>query len=95
MLLSGVYSMVIMNANCQGNPPHTSDLMPREEGISPQWGFNDRLLTVPSHPLGIKPTGNSFTTSENIKAAAGIFSVLPDELIVQVLEFLQKYPSCG
>ena len=45
-------------------------------------------LTVPPHPLGIKPTGNVYTATENIKPAAGFFMRLPDELIIQVLESL-------
>ena len=43
-------------------------------------------LTVPSHPLRIKPAGNAYTATENIKLAAGLFMGLPDELIIQVLE---------
>ena len=45
-------------------------------------------VTVPSHPLGIKPSGNAYTASENLKSAAGYFAVLPDELLVQILEYL-------
>lgn len=45
-------------------------------------------LTVPPHPLGIKPTGNAYIATGNIKPAAGFFMRLPDELIIQVLEFL-------
>ena len=45
-------------------------------------------LTVPPHPLGIRPTGNTYTATENIKPAAGFFMRLPDELILQVLESL-------
>lgn len=48
----------------------------------------DISLTVPYHPLGIKPLGNAFTASKNIKSAAGLFSSIPDEIIIQVLEFL-------
>ena len=51
----------------------------------PAW---HRTLTVPPHPLGIKPAGNAYTTLENIKSAAGLFSILTDELIVQILESL-------
>lgn len=45
-------------------------------------------LTVPSHPLKIKPAGNAYTATENIKLAAGSFALLPDELLIQVLEYL-------
>ena len=45
-------------------------------------------LTVPSHPLRIKPAGNVYTATENIKLAAGSIAALPDQLLVQVLESL-------
>ena len=48
----------------------------------------DNSLTVPPHPLSIKPAGNAYTAIENIKLAAGLFMGLPDELIIQVLESL-------
>ena len=40
------------------------------------------------HPLGIKPAGNVFITSKNIKLAAGLFAALPDEVTIHVLEYL-------
>lgn len=50
--------------------------------------LQDSGLAVPSHPLGIKPIGNAFTGSRNIKSATGLFSVLPDEIIIQIAELL-------
>ncbi|KAF1837538.1 F-box domain-containing protein [Decorospora gaudefroyi] len=41
---------------------------------------------VPSHPLGIKPAGNAYTASENIKSRCGLFARLPDELLSHILE---------
>lgn len=41
---------------------------------------------VPSHPLGIKPAGNAYTASENIKSKCGLFASLPDELLSHILE---------
>ena len=45
-------------------------------------------LTVPSHPLKIKPRGNAYTATVDIKLAAGSFTALPDDVLIQVLEFL-------
>lgn len=45
-------------------------------------------VTVPSHPLKIKPAGNAYAATKNVKSAAGSFAVLPDELLVQILESL-------
>lgn len=41
---------------------------------------------VPAHPLGIKPAGNAYTATENIKANAGSFARLPDELLNHIFE---------
>jgi hypothetical protein len=41
---------------------------------------------VPPHPLDIKPAGNAYTASENIKTHCGSFARLPDELLNHVLE---------
>ncbi|KAJ4382927.1 hypothetical protein N0V86_002154 [Didymella sp. IMI 355093] len=41
---------------------------------------------VPSHPLGIKPAGNAYTATENIKSRCGSFARLPDELLNHILE---------
>lgn len=62
---------------------HTDPL----EGHKPGSTGNDSL-TVPSHPLGIKPAGNAYAASKNIRSAAGRFDSLPDELLVQILESL-------
>lgn len=44
---------------------------------------------VPTHPLRVKPLGNALDAAENIKDMAGSFSRLPDELLVQILEYLE------
>lgn len=48
------------------------------------------VTVVPLHPLGIKPAGNAYTSSTNIRSTIGIFASLPDELVVQVLEYLDS-----
>ena len=44
---------------------------------------------IPCHPLGIKPLGNLYMASQNIKEAAGLFYSIPDDLLLQILEFLE------
>lgn len=44
--------------------------------------------TIPGHPLGVKPSGNALLATENLRDAIGTFSILPDELILILLEFL-------
>lgn len=46
------------------------------------------LVIVASHPLGVKPSGNAYTTSIDMKAAAGALSVVPDEILIQIFEYL-------
>ncbi|KAF1995884.1 Clavaminate synthase-like protein [Amniculicola lignicola CBS 123094] len=41
---------------------------------------------VPRHPLDIKPAGNAYTASEDIKSRCGAFARLPDELLNHLLE---------
>lgn len=45
-------------------------------------------VAIPPHPLRIKPAGNVYGANENIKLSAGYFAILPDELIIQILESL-------
>ncbi|EEQ33354.1 F-box protein [Microsporum canis CBS 113480] len=41
---------------------------------------------IPVHPLGVKPSGNGLTASGDIRPAMGGFALLPDELILILLE---------
>lgn len=45
---------------------------------------------IPVHPLEIKPLGNAYTANGNIRARAGLFAIFPDEMITQVLEYLDS-----
>lgn len=45
--------------------------------------------SVRRHPLGVRPSGNAFTSSVNLKDFAGIFASLPDELLASFLETLE------
>lgn len=51
----------------------------------------DEARVVPPHPLGVKPAGNAFSAMGNAKIMAGLFFSLSDELILQVLEFLDPW----
>jgi hypothetical protein len=46
----------------------------------------DFAVAVPAHPLDIKPAGNAYTASENLKSRCGTFARLPDELINHMFE---------
>ncbi|EAS28848.3 F-box and JmjC domain-containing protein [Coccidioides immitis RS] len=48
----------------------------------------DNPETIPSHPLGVKPSGNGLTASYNLRSSIGYFGILPDELISLLLESL-------
>ncbi len=54
----------------------------------PIWLEKDKDITIVSHPLGIKPSGNAYSAEINIKASTGDLRFLPDEVICQVLEYL-------
>jgi hypothetical protein len=46
-------------------------------------------VAVPTHPLGVKPAGNAYTSATDSKANIGSFSRLPDELVAHLLESLE------
>ena len=47
--------------------------------------------SVPTHPLGIKPLGNKyFHTGNDARVNLGYLQVLPDEMLVQLPEYLDK-----
>ena len=59
--------------------------------MSKSCGFapvDESPVAVLSHPLKVKPAGNAYGGEANIKRAAGLFSILPDELIIIILEDL-------
>lgn len=47
------------------------------------------VTSVRRHPLGVRPSGNAYTSSVNLKDSCGLFAILPDELIAQFLEVLK------
>lgn len=55
-------------------------------------GANRSFDPIPSHPLAIKPLGNSFLMShgQTARACTGAWSTLPDEVLTTVLEYLDK-----
>jgi hypothetical protein len=44
-------------------------------------------VAVPRHPLGVRPSGNVYSAESNDRDVIGSFSILPDELILQLLEY--------
>lgn len=44
---------------------------------------------VRRHPLGVRPSGNAFTSKVNLKSSCGFYSTLPDELLAQLLDYLE------
>ena len=49
---------------------------------------DDQVETIPHHPLGVKPSGNALTATWSLRAAIGSLVILPDELILPLLEYL-------
>lgn len=50
--------------------------------------MEDHAYEIPPHPLGIKPSGNVYGSTKSLKSNAGFFLVLPDELLLHLLETL-------
>lgn len=47
---------------------------------------DDLAAAVPTHPLHVKPAGNAYTASDNLKTRCGSFAQLPDEVLSILLE---------
>ena len=67
---------------------HPSKRPKYESNSIPLSGETGNTLIVPSHPLGIRPLGNAYTARQNLKTNAGALAILPDESLLQILEFL-------
>ena len=50
----------------------------------------DTVVSVPPHPLGLKPLGNQYTAPINLKDNLGTCQRLPDELLILLLEHLNS-----
>ncbi len=47
--------------------------------------------SIPPHPLGVKPLGNKyFSDGGDARRFLGTLQVLPDEMLMQLLEFLDE-----
>lgn len=45
--------------------------------------------SIPVHPMGVKPLGNQFfATGPTARQSLGLLGQLPDEMILQLLEYL-------
>ena len=49
---------------------------------------HDDSTLVRRHPLGVRPSGNALTSRTNLKTSCGRFALLPDELLAQLLGYL-------
>lgn len=70
---------------------HYTDVKELVDGQKQELDVSDArsaAVAIPPHPLRIKPAGNIYTSVYNLKSAAGYFASLPDDLIVEVLEYL-------
>ena len=63
----------------------------KADSISSTRSLLSHVDSLDPHPLGIKPVGNAYTASHNLKTSAGMFSCLPDELWVSVFECLDHH----
>lgn len=71
-----------------------AEALPREQPGLYQEEVSDPLVqtdagdAVPCHPLGVKPSGNALVAASNLRDALGSLSVLADEVILMILEYL-------
>ncbi len=58
--------------------------------VTPTLLRDDAEQTIPSHPLGVKPSGNQYTATESARESIGTFQILPDEILAILLEYLDS-----
>jgi hypothetical protein len=56
-----------------------------------QEDHDDHKEAIPSHPLGVKPSGNALLATWSLRDTIGSFKLLPDELILILLEGLDGH----
>ncbi len=47
-------------------------------------------ISIPPHPLGVKPSGNQYDATENARSHIGFLQSLPDEIIYMIIEWLDS-----
>lgn len=57
--------------------------------------IEESSVSIPSHPLGVKPSGNQYMATHNSRNAIGPFQILPDEFLVTLLEYLDAKTLIG
>lgn len=77
-----------MKSHAISSPGATeNDLLEYNPGGGPTaLDMEDLSNTIPPHPSGIKPTGNSYTATSNDKDVIGAWRALPDEMIAIILD---------
>ena len=60
-------------------------------GIIDSLSMEESLVSIPLHPLCVKPSGNQYTATTNIRHVVGLFQILPDEVLSILLEYLDSY----
>ncbi|KAG0651192.1 F-box [Hyphodiscus hymeniophilus] len=73
-----------------GQPRGTSTL----DGVvaieSEPLAVEESCVSIPIHPLGVKPSGNQYTATSNARHRVGFFQILPDEILAIFLEYLDS-----
>ncbi|KAL7274010.1 hypothetical protein RUND412_003112 [Rhizina undulata] len=76
-------------------PPPTKRQNTEETTSAPEDGDLDTVFrdcftqAIHAHPLQLKPSGNAYTAPSNLRdSSTGIFAIFPDELIMQLLGYL-------
>ena len=50
----------------------------------------DVEFDIQPHPLGVRPSGNALTANEDLRCNLGVLSLLPDQLVLTILEWLDE-----
>src|SRR5271167_1911444 len=70
--------------------PSAVDVQP-SGGLDSSLILEDSTVSIPLHPLGVKPSGNQYTATSNARHVIGYFQIFPDEVLAIFLEYLDSY----
>lgn len=77
----------IASRDCSSS--HAVEAVEAVEVVDPDISSNG-WEAVPCHPLRVKPSGNALVASSDLRGAIGSLNILPDELILTCLEYLDS-----
>lgn len=59
--------------------------------VEDEYVVDETQVSIPPHPMNVKPSGNKFSATQDARNASGTFQILPDETLAVLLEYLDSH----